>query len=92
MVDRHIGEVGEQLLCRGRAASERQVRPLVDERGGRAAGDEVGLLENPCRRDIGGNATDAELANARRAWVTAVAKSRPRQVSLTSIESKCGLT
>ena len=29
-------------------------------------------------------------ASARRARRTAVGKSRPRQVSLTSIESKCG--
>ncbi len=31
-------------------------------------------------------------ASARRALVTACAQSRPRQVSLTSRESKCGLT
>lgn len=31
-------------------------------------------------------------ARARRARATAVSKSRPRQVSFTSSESKCGLT
>ena len=63
LVDRHIGEVGEQLRAAVvRRPSGAQVRPLVDERGGRAAGDEVGLLENPLQEgDIGGNATDAEL-------------------------------
>ena len=52
-------------------------------------GLEVGLLEQRLEeRDVGRDAADAELRERAAGRRTAVGKSRPRQVSLTSIESK----
>ncbi len=65
LVDRHVGEVGEQLgAAVGGGAGGQQVRALLDEGGGDPAGLEVGVVQDRLQeRDVGGHATDAELGD-----------------------------
>ena len=54
---------------------------------------EVGSSSTACRNGMFVDTPRIRnSATARRARSTAAGKSRPRQVSLTSIESKCALT
>ena len=94
LVDRHVGEVVEDLGATvGRRARGQQIRPLVDERGRDPSGPEVRVVDHGhagtgCWSTPPGSGT----RQARGGPGRPPRRSRgPRQVSLTSIESKCAL-
>jgi hypothetical protein len=91
---RDIGEVIEDLgAAIGRTSGAQQVWALLDERRRDLSRFEVGVVQDRLQEAMF-VATPRTLnsAIARRARRTAVSKSRPRQVSLTSSESKCADT
>lgn len=65
LVDRHVGEVREQLgAAVGGGAGGQQVGALLDERGRDPAGLEVGVVQHRLQEgDVGGHAADAELGH-----------------------------
>ena len=93
LVHGHLGEVVENLGATvGRCSGGQQIGPLIDERRGDPAGPEIGIVDHRHQeRDVGRHTPDPELGQRARARAIAAEKSRPRQVSLTSIESKCAL-
>ena len=62
-VDRHVGQVGQQLGTPvGGDPRGQQRRVILDERGGDPAGPEVGIVEHRGQeRDVGRHAADTEL-------------------------------
>ncbi len=63
LVDRHVGQVVEDLGATvGRAAQRQQLGPLLDERRRHASRTEVGVVQNRLQeRDVRGDTADAEL-------------------------------
>ena len=92
LVDRHLGQPASSLVPRSAACGGQQLRVLSMNDGGDVAGDEVGVLQHGLQeRDVGADAADPELGQRPAGPGDGRVEVRPRQVSLTSIESKCAL-